>query len=119
MAAVYDTLIADTSYPLELKQAAAHNFERRQRTLRLIPTFHLHTTIYIYCVLILAERFLKLFGYTNPELQFRMMVANMINRKGVRLAHEADAKSEYLGLVPGLSVLNDSVTKLVTSRTLV
>jgi hypothetical protein len=116
-AAVYDTLIADTSYPLAIRQAAASGWERRQRILRLIPTIHLHTTIYIYCLLILAERFLKLFGYTNPELQFRMMVPHMINRKGVRLAHETDAETEYLGLVPGMSTLDDSVLLVEGVRT--
>jgi hypothetical protein len=117
MAAVYDTLIADTTYPLAARQAAAKGFEQRQRFLRLIPTFHLHTTIYIYCLLILAERFIKLFGYTNPQLQFRLMVPHMINRKGVRLAHETDAETEYLGLVPGISALNDSLFMIEGVRT--
>lgn len=109
MAAVYDTLMADTTCTLAVRQAAVHGFEQRQRILRLVPTFHLHTTIYIYCLLILVGRFLKLFGYTNPEMQFRLMVPHMINRKGVRLASETEKETEYLGLVPGISALDDTV----------
>jgi hypothetical protein len=110
MAAFYETLMAGTPlYSQADKDAAATGFERRQRVLRLIPTLCLHNFIVIYCILILSERFLRLFGYMNPEIKFRTMVGDMINRKGARLVSEADANMEYLALMPGLCGLGDYV----------
>jgi hypothetical protein len=118
MAAFYETLMVGTSlFPKASKVAAATGFERRQRILRLIPTLRLHNFIAVYSLLILLERFLRLFGYQNPEIQFRSMVGSMVNRKGARLVSETDPDVEYLALIPGLCRLGDYVVLAEGLRT--
>ncbi|KAH3945557.1 hypothetical protein HBI56_095490 [Parastagonospora nodorum] len=116
--AVYDTLLGDAAYyPLKTRQAAYAGFERRQKILRLIPTFQRHISVGVYMLLILVERFLKIFGYENPEIQLRMMMSNVLNRRVARCAVEETRDTEYLALVPGLAAPNDHIMLVQGLRT--
>jgi hypothetical protein len=110
MTAFYETLVAGSRlYTQEHKTAAAIGFERRQRILRVIPMLRLQHFLVVYCVIVLVERLLRVFGYKNPETLFKSMVGPMINRRGARLAGSADPETEYLALVPGLCAPGDHV----------
>ncbi|RYN88153.1 hypothetical protein AA0119_g12111 [Alternaria tenuissima] len=116
------TLIADTL--LEGAETGARiayeAFESRQRFLRVITNVGLGSSLWIYILVVLIERFLRFaFRYQNPEWNFRLMVPSMINRKGARLIGEIEenvlgeekrkSMVEYLGLVPALTKLGDEV----------
>lgn len=108
--AVYDTLLGDASYyHLKARQDAYAGFERRQRILRLIPTFQRHISVGLYMLLILVDRLLKAFGYENPEIESRVMMSNVLNRRVARCAVEEARDTEYLALVPGLAAPGDHV----------
>jgi hypothetical protein len=110
MTAFYETLMAGTRlYTQEHKMTAAVGFERRQRIMRWIPMLRLQNFVLVYYVVVLIERFLRLFGYKNPETLFRTMVGPMLNRRGTRLAHATDPEIEYLALVPSLCRPGDHV----------
>jgi hypothetical protein len=110
MAAFYETLMAGSRmYAPVHKAAAAAGFERRQRVLRCIPMLRLHGFLFVYCVVVLVERMLRVFGYTNPQTLFGSMVGPMINRRGARLAGSTDPEMDYLALVPGLCRPGDHV----------
>lgn len=116
--AVYDTILGDASYyPLRTRRAAYAGFERRQRILRLIPTFQRHISVGVYMLLILVDRFLKAFGYENPEIESRAMMSNVLNRRVARCAVEEARDTEYLGLVPGLAAPGDHVVLVQGLRT--
>lgn len=108
--AMYETFMAGSSlWPTAVKRAAATAFESRQRFLRTLHTVCLHGFLIAYTIILLIERLARRFGYVNPEMQFRTMVAHMANRKGARMTSSADSCKEYFALVPGICELGDQV----------
>lgn len=116
--AMYETLMAGSSIHRAAAKDAAAAFERRQRFLRVIHILRLHGFLFFYIVVVLAERVFRLFGYMNPEVQFRSMVGHMTNRKGAQMISTSTSKSKgdgmettatYLALVPGICKLGDHV----------
>ncbi|KAH7399672.1 heterokaryon incompatibility protein-domain-containing protein [Pyrenochaeta sp. MPI-SDFR-AT-0127] len=110
LTAMYETfMVGSIQYPAAQKETAIAAFERRQRVLRFLYTFHLDGILIFYFIIVIAERLFRRFGYINPETEFRLMVGNMANRKGARMASEGGPDPEYLALVPGICNLGDSV----------
>ncbi|KAF1840379.1 HET-domain-containing protein [Cucurbitaria berberidis CBS 394.84] len=108
--AMYETFMAGSSqYTVEVKRAATAAFETRQRFLRVLYSFHLHGFLVCYIFVVLAERLFRRLGYANPEVQFRMMVMHMANRKGARMVSEGELGTDYLALVPSICKLGDAV----------
>lgn len=108
--AVYQTLMVGNKLigtSEDDQRSAIMGFERRQRFLRLIAKAGLHRFVWTYVLVVLVERALRLFGYRNPEMQFRTMVPSMVNRKGAKL--KGDAGRQYLGLVPDMCEIGDKV----------
>ena len=108
--AMYETFMAgELQNTPEAKRSAYAAFEKRQRFLRLIYTFNIHGYLTCYIAVVLFERALRLFGWVNPEAQFRAMVGHMLNRKGARMVDLADSETTYHALVPSICRLGDHV----------
>lgn len=110
MPAMYETFMAgSTEWTAEQKANAFTAFERRQRILRFLYTLRLDGFLFFYLIIILAERLFRLLGYINPEVQFRLMVGHMANRKGARMRSEDGLQTEYFALVPSICNLGDTM----------
>jgi hypothetical protein len=108
--AMYETFMAgETQNTPEVKTSASAAFERRQRFLRLLHTFRIHSFLVCYIVVVLVERVFRRFGWVNPEAQFRMMVGHMANRKGAQMVNIKDSGLRYYALVPSICRLGDHV----------
>ncbi|KAG9188028.1 hypothetical protein G6011_01951 [Alternaria panax] len=108
--AVYQMFMAgETQHTPEVRLSASAAFERRQRILRLFHTFHIHSFLICYIVVVLIERVFRCFGWVNPEAQFRSMVGCMLNRKGAWMVDVKDSKMAYHGLVPSICRHGDHV----------
>ncbi|KAL6702944.1 hypothetical protein ACN47E_000786 [Coniothyrium glycines] len=108
--AMYETFMAGSAmWPTQEKRADAIGFEKRQRFLRVLRYLGVHRVLFIYLLILLAERCARSFGYRNPEMSFRSKVLYMANRKGARVTGEAGAVKEYFALVPSMCALDDHV----------
>jgi hypothetical protein len=108
--AMYETFMAgETQNAPEVKISASAAFEKRQRFLRLLHTFRIHSFLVCYIVVVLMERVFRRFGWVNPEGQFRSMAGHMANRKGARMINIKDSALTYYALVPGICRLGDHV----------
>jgi hypothetical protein len=109
--AMYKTFMADDiQHTPEAKRTAYAAFEKRQRYLRLLHTFKIHGFLLPYIAVVLVERVFRRFGWANPEMQFRVMVGHMLNRKGaIMTSVEENSNMTYDALVPSISRLGDHV----------
>ena len=108
--AMYETFMAGTTvYTPESKLSAWRAFEKRERILRLFRTCRVHGFLVCYIMVVLVERILRRFGWVNPEMEFRMMVGHMMNRKGALMVNVEESETRYNALVPSICRLDDHV----------
>ncbi|KAI4610410.1 hypothetical protein J4E80_008174 [Alternaria sp. BMP 0032] len=108
--AMYEMFTAcETQHTPEAKRNAYGAFEKRQKILRLLHTFNIHRFLVCYIVVVLVERVFRRFGWVNPEVEFRSMTWQALNRKGARIVGLADSKTTYYALVPSICRLGDHV----------
>ena len=105
-----ETIMAGTTqFAPEIKRRAWAAFEKRQNVLRLLHKSHIHGFLVCYIVVVLIERVLRRFGWTNPEAQSKCMVGHIWNRKGATVVNSEDSELTYYALVPSICQLGDHV----------
>jgi hypothetical protein len=96
--------------PLSTTLHLAHRFEQRQRYLRLLRCYNLHTYISVWVVIVLLEHCIRLFGYRNPEMEYRTQVPCMPGRKACR------TERGLVAMVPGMAEVGDRVVLVQGGR---
>lgn len=86
-------------------------FEKRNRILRLIPRLGLQDYMWVWVIVAIIERILRIVGIPNPEIALRADLSSMINRSIFR------TEKGYLGLGPAIAETGDRVALLRGGRT--
>ncbi|CZT04193.1 uncharacterized protein RCO7_10816 [Rhynchosporium graminicola] len=83
-----------------------HKFRRRQNYLLYIHIYELSSYIWIWQLVVILGHILRFIGIPNPEMGFRALTGQMINRRIAR------TEKRYIGLVPRLAKEGDMVCLL-------
>ncbi|KAK0107960.1 hypothetical protein ONS96_003743 [Cadophora gregata f. sp. sojae] len=83
-----------------------YKFRKRQRYLLWIHGFGLDDFLGIWMLVVIIGHILRIIGIPNPEMEFRALTAQMINRRIAR------TEKGYVGLVPRLAEEGDMVVLL-------
>ncbi|KAF4628511.1 hypothetical protein G7Y89_g9641 [Cudoniella acicularis] len=85
-------------------------FESRQRFLRHIPTLGLENHLWVFMIIVVVGHVLRLIGIANPEIEFRISVSFMINRRLLR------TEKGYLGMGPAIAEEGDYIVLVQGAR---
>lgn len=83
-----------------------YKFRQRQHYLRWIHIYGLDNHVWLWALVVILGHMLRFIGIPNPEMGFRTLTGQMINRRIVK------TDKGYIGLVPDLTKEGDQIVLL-------